>query len=212
MNAPTHYADIAPLALEVQAQYQLSDTQLRLYNHICRGDFKLRNGDGQAFYDSGHKGFGWSKDREWVKEQLKTLISKGVVKFTSLKDCRDPRYTSWYFSSPKHDLQDLVDAACYVSTHKLAMIKHYLGLPDGFNKRNAIYGDLELLHNDKGYTFKYKGAENIYYWDYNGKGQQTGQSTLPLYQDNFQELLHDIWSFLAHEGKVYLNRVPNYRS
>lgn len=220
MDTPTHYADISEKALEVRTKYNLTDTQTLLYDHICRGDFTLRNGDGQKFYDSNNNGFGWSGDREWVKRQFKTLIKEGLVKFESLHDCRDKKYTSWYFYNPQCDLNELIDACCYVSTHKLALIKHYLGLEDGFDKKNKTYGDIEFIYDKKnGYTFKYKGESSIYSWDNNGEGikqdltRLTQQPTWrePLYYESFQDMLHDIWSFLAHDGCKYIE-VPNYNN
>lgn len=160
MDTPTYYADVCNAALEAKEKYNLTDTQTLLYNHICRGDFKLRNEDGQLFYDKNNNGFGWSGSREWVKKQFAPLIKEGLVKFTSLQDCRDGKYTSWYFYCPHFDLNDLIDASCYVTTSKIALIKHYLNLEDGFDKKNKIYGDIEFIHNKKGYTFKYKGVCN----------------------------------------------------
>ncbi len=217
MRTPTNYADISDKALQAKEKYNLTDTQTLLYNHICRGDFKLRNEDGQNFYDRDNKGFGWSGSREWVKNQFKELIKVGLVKFESLHDCRDGKYTSWYFYCPEFKLSDLIDASCYVSTHNIAMIKHYLNLPDGFDKKNKTYGDIEFIHNKKGYTFKYKGEENIYGWDNNGKGIKsdltwlTGKPTRSgvYYTQDFDDLIHDIWSFLAHDGFEYKN-VPGY--
>lgn len=218
MDTPTHYADISKIALEAKEKYNLTDIQTLLYNHICRGDFKLRNEDGQNFYDKENNGFGWGGSRKWVKKQFTPLIKEGLVKFTSLHDCRYGKYTSWYFYCPQFDLNDLVDASCYVSTKKIAMIKHYLNLEDGFDKKNKIYGDIEFIHDKKGYSFKYKGEENIYAWDNNGKGKKsdltwlTGKPTYTsaIYKEHFQELVHDIWSFLAHDGYEYISKVPNY--
>ena len=218
MDAPTHYEDISTKALEAKEKYNLTDTQTLLYNHICRGDFKLRNEDGQNFYDKDNNGFGWRGSREWVKKQFQPLIKAGLVKFESIHDCRDGKYTSWYFYCPQFDLNDLIDAFCYVSTGKIAMIKHYLNLPDGFNKKNQTYGDIEFIHNKKGYSFKYKGEENIYGWDSNGEGNKrdltwlTGKQTYnyAIYKEQFQELIHDIWSFLAHNGYKYISEIPQY--
>lgn len=218
MNTPIHYADISVIALEAREKYNLTDTQTLLYNHICRGDFKLRNDDGQKFYDKNNNGFGWSGSREWVKKQFTPLIKEGLVEFTSLRGCRDARYTFWYFYCPQFDLNSLVDASCYVKTLKIAMIKYYLNLEDGFNKKNKIYGDIEFIHNEKGYSFKYKGEENIYAWDNNGEGKKvdltrfTGKPTYKnaTYRNNFEDLVHDIWSFLANDGYEYVNKIPNY--
>lgn len=124
-NTPEHYDNVCQKALDVQKEFSLTDTQMFLYNHICRGDFKLRNSDGQKFYDRNNEGFGWSGDRKWVKNKFKKLISAGLVNFSSVRNCRDYRYTSWYFYDSNYILNDLVDAGCYVRAHKLAMIKHY---------------------------------------------------------------------------------------
>ncbi len=225
MDTPTNYADVCEMALEAKEKYNLTDTQTLLYNHICRGDFKLRNEDGQLFYDKESEGFGYSGSREWVKKQFSILIKEGLVKFKSLRDCRDGKYTSWYFYSPKHDLNDLIDASCYVSTWRLALVKNHLKLEDGFDKKNKTYGDIEFIHNKNGYTFKYKGEESIYSWDNDGKGikedlswlsqgSSTGihQSTWEdaLYYESFDEMIHDIWSFLAHDGVKETLEVPNY--
>lgn len=218
MDTPTHYSDVCERALEFKEKYNLSDVQTLLYNHICRGDFKLRNEDGQLFYDKDNKGFGYGGSRKWVKKQLDPLIEYGHVRFAKIRDCRDSRYTSWYFYCPEFDYDELVDAGCYVTTHKLALIKHYLKLEDGFYKRNRTYGDIEFIYSQKkGYTFKYKGEENIYAWDHNGEGIKQDLTWLrgeptwdkPCYHPMFSELVHDIWSFLAHEGKKYRS-VPEY--
>lgn len=228
MDAPTHYSDVCIKALEAKEKYNLSDTQTLLYNHICRGDFVLRNEDGQKFYDVNNNGFGWCGSRDWVKKQFKPLLQAGVVNFTSLRDCRDGKYTSWYFYSPEYEFEELINASCYVRTWKLAMIKHYLKLDDGFNKKNQIYGDIEFIHNEQGYTFKYKGEESIYAWDSNGEGEKQDVSWLkqcdsngnftiqqptlvePRYYGNFGDMIHDIWSFLAHYGYVQMSDIPNY--
>lgn len=211
MDAPTNYVNISEKAMNAKKKYKLTDTQTLLYNHICRGDFKLRNEDGQLFYDENNNGFGWSGSRDWVKKQFEPLIKSGIVKFKSLRDCRDGKYTSWYFYDPKFELKELIDASCYVTTHKLAMIKHYLKLPDGFAKQNKKYGDVEFIFNKKdGYTFKYKGEESIYYWDCDGEGKKEDTFDFVLHYDDFDELVHDLWSFMAHDGKKYLNKIPNY--
>ncbi len=219
MNTPTKYTDISDKALKIRLQYDLDDVTTLLYNHICRGDFKLRNSDGQKFYDKNNNGFGWSGDRKWVKKKLNLLIKKNLVKFESLYDCRDSRYTSWYFYDPNYDLNDLVDASCYITTNKLAMIKYYLNINDGFSK-NEIYDDLELIKKNGVYSFKYKGEENIYAWDNNGKGEKqnltwlTGKFThdSQITYDNFSNMIHDIWSFLANDGYEYINNIPNYNT
>jgi hypothetical protein len=238
MDTPTHYADVSDKALKTKEKYKLSDTQTLLYDHICRGDFKLRNEDGQLFYDKNSNGFGYGGSREWVKKQFQPLIKDGLVNFTSLRDCRDGKYTSWYFYCPGFELDELIDASCYVSTYKLFNIKHYLNLEDGFNKKNQKYGDIEFIYDkNKKYTFKYKGESSIYAWDNNGEGKihdlswmnqtiwsydingevdfsitptHVKQSTWtePRYYNSFSDMIHDIWSFLAHYGCKYIN-IPN---
>lgn len=47
MDTPTRYDNICQKALQIKEELNLTDTQTLLYNHICRGDFKLRNEDGQ---------------------------------------------------------------------------------------------------------------------------------------------------------------------
>lgn len=229
MKTPTHYNDVCEKALEVKEKCGLTDVQTLLYNHICRGDFKLRNEDGQNFHDKNNNGFGWGGDRNWVKKQLKPLIKDGLVKFESLHDCRDGKYTSWYFYSPEYDINDLVDAGCFVNTELLVKIKHYLNLEDGFDKKNKTYGDIEFIHNEKGYTFKYKGQENVYLWDDNGKiveenififdsnGEDINdvnkvglKNNFVFHYETFQELLEDIWSVLRHDGYEEISKIPNY--
>lgn len=226
MDAPTHYSDVCIKALEAKEKYNLSDVQTLLYNHICRGDFLLRNEDGQKFYDVNNNGFGWRGSRDWVKKQFKPLLKAGVVNFSSQRDCRGGKYTSWYFYSPEYEFEELIDASCYVRTWKLAMIKHYLKLDDGFDKKNQIYGDIEFIHNEHGYTFKYKGEESIYAWGINGEKDDiswlkqcdsNGNFTIqqptwiePRYYGNFGAMLHDIWCFLAHDGYAQMSDIPNY--
>lgn len=190
-----HYNSIAPKAIEVKEKFNLSDTQTAIYNHICRGDFRIRN-----------EGFGG--DRTWIKKQLKPLLKAGLVEITTLHDCRSAKMVSWNFHCPEYRFDTLVSSDCYVTAHKLALIKHYLNLEDGFNKVNVMYGDIEFIRNG-GYSFKYKGEGNIYCWDYNGKGiKQVGINR--EFKTTFSELVHDIWSFLAHDGFEDLTVIPNY--
>lgn len=67
MDTPTRYDNICQKALQIKEELNLTDTQTLLYNHICRGDFKLRNEDGQSFYHEDNNGFGWSGDRKGLK-------------------------------------------------------------------------------------------------------------------------------------------------
>lgn len=209
MDTPTHYLDISEKALNAKEKYGLTDVQTLLYNHICRGDFKLRNDQGQKFYDKENEGFGWGGRRMWVKSQFNPLIKKRIVKFKELHDCNDKKYTSWYFYCPGFKLKDLIDAGCYSSVWKLAMLKHYFNLPDGFSK-NEKYGDLEFISNRKGYSFKYKGEDNIYEWDHRGDGIKLETFGKPVFYDDFEDLIHDIWSFLAYDGYKQMTQIPNY--
>lgn len=217
MDTPTRYKNIPDEILAFQKEHNLTDVQTLLYNHIAHGDFKLRNEDGQLFYDKDNRGFGCYGDRKWVKKQFKKLIDKGIVKQDIVYDCRDPRYTSWYFYSSKHNIKDMVNAGCYMRAWLLTHIKHHFNLPDGFDKKNKTYGDIEFIyHKKKGYTFKYKGEENIYGWDSNCKGEKedltwlTGQFTWkkPIYYGEFSEMVHDICSFMIHDGYNINTVVP----
>jgi len=216
MDTPTYYDNVCNEALDLQKQMNLTDVQTLLYNHICRGDFYLRNEDGQHFYDINNEGFGYFGERAWVKRQFSKLVNAGLVKFESLRDCRSKQCTSWVWYLPKFNYNDLVDACCYVTTHNLAMIKDRFNLPDGFSKVGK-YGDLELIKNNEGYTFKYKGEESIYSWDYDGKGIKedltdiTGQPTWESaqYYDSFSEMSHDIISFMVNDG-YKLKNVKGY--
>lgn len=224
MDNPTHYDNVCQEALNARDKYNLTHTQTLLYNHICRGDFKLRNDDGQKFYDKKNNGFGWSGNREWVKRQFQPLMKAGLVSFKSVHDCRDPRYVSWYFYDSRYEIDELIDASCYVSAHKWALIKHYCGIPDNISKKkkSQTFGDLELIYDKskKGrpYTFKFKGEGSIYSWDHNGEGKKQDLTWLtkkftwdkPLYYESIQAMVHDIWSFLANSGHEYKNKIPGY--
>ena len=67
----------------------------------------LRNDVGQLFFDIHAKGIGWSHDRKWVKKQMQRLIKLGLVKHEIRHDCRDSRYTSWYFYDATKELDRL---------------------------------------------------------------------------------------------------------
>lgn len=218
MDTPTHYSDLCEKALTVKEKYSLTDVQTLLYNHICRGDFYFCNNEGQKFYDKKNEGFGWGGNRTWVKKQLNPLVKAGLVAFKSLHNCRDGKYTTWNWWCPEFNFDSLVDAGCYVTTHKIALIKHYLGLPDGFDKCNRVYGDLELIYKNGNYTFKFKGKENIYAWDIYGQGIKEDLSWLdgkptydkPIVYREFSDMVHNIWSFLAFNKHKYLVNVPGY--
>lgn len=65
---------------------------------------------------------------------------------------------------------------------------------------------------------KYKGEDSIYSWDHDGKGIKqdltwlTGKPTWnkPLWYETFDELLHDLYSFIVHDGYKPLRRINGY--
>jgi predicted nucleic-acid-binding Zn-ribbon protein len=67
----------------------------------------MRNGNGQLFFDINGKGIGYRHDRNWVKKKMKKLIDLELVKFESRHDCRNGKYTSWYFYDADKNLDDL---------------------------------------------------------------------------------------------------------
>lgn len=196
--SPTYYADICDEAMNVRKKYKLSDAQMLMYNHMCRGDFYLRNDLGMRIYSLEYNEYeidDENDNRKWVKKQLQPLIKAGLVKFESKHDCRDSHYTSWVFYSPKFKYEDLVNADCNVTTHNLALIKHYLKLPDGFDKRNKTYGDVKFLYKDGRYGFEYKG--NPYPYNFN--------------EDKFDGIVNEIWDKMDGDGYEYLGEIPGYR-
>jgi hypothetical protein len=208
MDTPTNYDNVCQKALDAQKKYNLTDTQTLLYNHICRGDFYLRNEDGEKFYHHHNNGFGWSGDRKWVKKQMQPLVKAGLVKHESLHNCRDPRYTSWVWYDADYDYNELINASCYVTTSKIFMIKHYLNLPDGFKKKNVTYGDFEFIYNNNIWSLRYKGQEDNISFDHNGEGKIRSHYDFSRTYSSFSEMTHQIWSYLAHEGKEYTDKIP----
>lgn len=213
-TTPTRYKDISKKAQEVQKDFNLTDTQTLLYNHICRGDFRLINCDGQKFYDKNNNGFGWRGDRVWVKNQFKPLIKNGLVEQKISRNCRDKRYTTWYFYCPEFNFNHLVDADNFVATHILTLVKYYLDLPDNFNKNNSKYGDMEFIsekaNGKESYSIKYKGEDNVYLFDCHLNGIKRGKLDGPIFYENFKEAIYDAWSFLANDGYEYLGEIPGY--
>lgn len=196
IGTPTYYADVCEKALEIKKQYNLTDVQTLLYNHICREDFYLRNGNGQMYYDLQHQGSGYFTDCNWVKRQLSKLIDNKLVKIEKRRDCRDKRCQSIYFYCPNCNIEDLINSSCFVSTHNLAMIKHYFKLPDGFSRRNSKYGDIEFLYKDRRYGFKYKGVASQFNFAW----------------DDFSDMLHFLWETIEADGYKYIEKVPGYIS
>lgn len=201
METPPHYADVSKKALDVRDQYGLTDTQTLLYNHICRRDFYLRNEDGQSLFDEDHNGFGWGGSRDWVKKQFKPLIKAGLVKFESRKDCRGAKYTSWYFYDSSCVLEELVHGADHVSTEQFLFVKEGLGLPDGFDRKNGKYGDIEFMFDEKqGYTFSYKGEDNNIAWKWREEGKIQLRYKFIKYYKFYDELINDLLNYLTRDG------------
>lgn len=130
-----------------------------------------------------------------LRENLQPLIDAGLVKFGVFHDCNDPKYISWHFYSPDFDHKEMVSAECFVTTHELALIKYYLKLPDGFDKKNGDYGLVKFSYKKGFYNFKYKGEKAKF-----------------DFHPEFHELVHLLWECLERDGKKYLERVPGYRN
>ena len=196
-STPTYYSNVCKKALAVQKKYKLSDAQTLMYNHICRGDFYLRNGLGKEMYDLHHDLYsdGGSNDRKWVKRQLQILIDAKLVKFEALRNCRSQQCVSWVFYDPKFKYESLVNAECFVTTHALALIKYYLKLPDGFYKDNKTYGKVKFLYKDGAYGFEYKGVSHGY-----------------NYNNGFDETVHELWECMTRDGYKYLGKIKGYRA
>lgn len=159
------YQDICEEALQVGEKYGLTDIQINLYNHICRGDFYFRNGDGDMLFNPGSKGIGWYHDRDWVKKQLQPLIKAGLVVFEKVNDCRDGRYTSWYFYDSRYQRKQLIEAGCFASSWRMFTLKEKLDLPDGwFQSETHKAGGLEWSMREGGYyiDFSFKGKKMPY--------------------------------------------------
>lgn len=156
------YSFMSERALQVAEEYNLTRTQTNLYNFICRGDFKLRNGDGDMFFNPESNGIGSSHSREWVQKELSPLINAGLVKLDKVHDCRDARYTSWYFYDARFAVENLVCSNSFVAVSTIHEIKDYLNLPDGWfdGSPSKKYGDFGWAVGQYGQTiFHYKGEE-----------------------------------------------------
>ena len=198
----TFYSDISQKALDVKDKYNLSDEQTTLYDLICRGDFKLRNGNIYIDYlDVEYL------DKDYVNKLLKPLMKDGLVKLEKLHDLpRDWRYTSWYWYCPEFDINSLIDSDDSYYTDLLMFVKETLNLPDGFDKRNVTYGDITFLckESDYGYrySFIYKNEPNLYFWDYRGygNGRKLFYETTH-YEYEFSKLLTNIKNSIAYDQK-----------
>lgn len=154
------YPFMSERGLQVAEEYNLTRTQANLYDFICRGDFKLRNGDGDMFFNPKSKGIGWSHSREWVQKELSPLIHAGLVKLDKVHDCRDARYTSWYFYDSRFELKNLVCSNSFAGVDAIHRIKAKLNLPDGWfdGSPSKQYGDIGWSVGRYGQTaFNYKG-------------------------------------------------------
>jgi hypothetical protein len=98
---------INPEAFEIATKYNLSFIEFNFLNYFYETGKSLRNGCGQIYFDVKQKGLGWNDDRKWVKSKLMKLIELGLVKFEIRYDCRDPRFSSWYFYDANKKLDDL---------------------------------------------------------------------------------------------------------
>ena len=97
-------------AFELSVKYNLNTIEFNFLNFFYDTKKSMRNGNGQLFFDINNNGIGWDQDRNWVKEKMKNLINLGLVKFETKHDCRDERYTSWYFYDSEKNLDELKHA------------------------------------------------------------------------------------------------------
>lgn len=103
------YDFICDEALQAQQKFNLNTFQTNIYNHLCQGDFALRNGNGQMFFDPESGGMGHEHDRNWVESHIRPLLKHGLVKIKKgVRDCNGAQYTSWYFYDPRYDLENLI--------------------------------------------------------------------------------------------------------
>jgi len=94
-------------ALELAKKHNLTYLEFNFLNFFYETGKAMRNGNAQLFYDIYDKGIGWSHDRKWAKEKMKRLITLDLVKVEKRHDCRDGRYTSWYFYDAAKQLDHL---------------------------------------------------------------------------------------------------------
>jgi len=155
------YPTICEEALEIQKKYNLTDVQLNIYNYLCRGDFVLRNGDADMFFNPESNGIGWHHSRDWSYGQLSKLIKAGIIKIEKVHDCRDGKYTSWYFYLSRYDRKNLFDGGCFVTSSSVFNVKRSTGLLDGWyssGKYESI--NLKSKIDKEGFIyFNYKGIE-----------------------------------------------------
>lgn len=175
------YQDICKEALRVGEEYKLTDVQINLYNHICRGDFYFRNGDGDMFFNPESKGNGWSHDRTWVKKQFRPLIKAGLVVFEKANDCRDGRFTSWYFYDSRYKRKQLIEAGCFASSRKMFTLKEKLDLPDGWFQSKT--------HKAEELTWSIR--EGGYYIDFRFKGKK-----MPYGGTDLGDAIHNVFSYI----------------
>ena len=199
MNNHTGYTDISAQALKVQEKYDLTRVQTLLYDHICRGDYYLYNGDGHQYY--GNIKYGYNCDKKWVRKQLSVLIEDGLVFLNCERMWKNRKKTVYYFYNPSYDFFDLINTQDFVYKESLCFIKKHLNLPDGFDKKNVVYGDVEFIYNlnTKNYTFKYKGEESIYQWQYSKIGAIRSCYDFALQYSTFAFMVCDLHNFIIRD-------------
>ena len=94
-------------AFELAIKHSLDLIEFNFLNFFYETKKAMRNDNGQLFFDINTHGIGWYHDRNWVKKKMKRLIDLELVKFESRHDCRDRKYTSWYFYDADKNLDDL---------------------------------------------------------------------------------------------------------
>jgi hypothetical protein len=94
-------------AFELAKKHNLDHIEFNFLNFFYDTNKAMRNDNGQLFFDVNTNGIGWRHDRNWVKKKMKKLIDLGLVNFESRHDCRDGKYTSWYFYDADKNLDDL---------------------------------------------------------------------------------------------------------
>ena len=192
----TFYSDISQKALDVKDKYNLSEEQTTLYDLICRGDFKLK--DGRIYIDYDNKEY---HDKTYINKLMKPLINDGLVKLIKLRNIVNLRYTNWYWYCPEFVFDSLVGTDDYHYPMLLVKLKQILNLPDGFDKRNKTYGDITFLQNQHGYySFIYKNEPNLYFWDYKGygNGRKLFYETTH-YEYEFSKLLTNVRNSIVYD-------------
>lgn len=95
-------------ALELAKQHDLNEIEFNFLNFLYETRKALRNGEGQSYFDIHHNGPGWYDNRSWVKRKMQRLMDLGLVKYEIRHDCRDARYTSWYFYDSHKNLDHIL--------------------------------------------------------------------------------------------------------